>query len=122
MRRTSRIDRTVLRPLALGVVAAAMLGGAAAPALADGWDHGRNGDWRRQEWRDDRAWRENEWREHALRERSWRELQAHRWRERYGDFRSYPRFYAPGFYAPGYAYPPPVFYGPPALSFGFSFR
>lgn len=122
MRRASLIDRTFLRSLVLGVAAAAMLG-AATPALADGWDHGRNGDWRRHGGHDNRAWRENRWREQALRERSWRELQAHRWRERQDYFRSYPRFYyAPGFYAPGYAYPPPVFYGPPALSFGFSFR
>jgi hypothetical protein len=99
-----------VRSLAFVGALSILAGATAMPALADPWDRDR-GDWRRHEWRE-HEWREHEWREHH---------------------RPYAYYYGtPGYYvAPSYVYPPPVYYAPPAppivygapsLSLGFSFR
>ena len=126
---------TRFRSLVIAGGMAMMLAGIGqTSALAHDWDHEGDRDWRRQEWREE-AWREQRW-------RAWRE---HEWWEQH---RPYAYGVGPGYYvAPGYAYPPPavvyppvvyppvvyppvvyppapppVVYGAPSLSLGFSFH
>ncbi|HUK59900.1 MAG TPA: hypothetical protein VLV50_11780 [Stellaceae bacterium] len=92
-----------MRRLIYAVIAAApIVMAVSAPALAhnDDW-HGHN--WRAYEWRE-HEWREHErWEHHAY---------------------AYPYSYYGYGYAPGYGYaaPPPAYYPPAALNFGFTFR
>ncbi len=93
----SKARRNLAIALTAFVLAVAVDGIAARPALADnGWHRG----YERHGWRG-HEWREHEWREHHY------------------------AYYAPGYYpgyyyVPGYVYePPPVVYAPPSISFVF---
>ncbi|MBV9783327.1 MAG: hypothetical protein JO264_05865 [Acidisphaera sp.] len=78
----------ILHRLTFGLLMAAAVGGLAASAQAQPWDHDR--------WRDHREWEHREWRDRHV----------------YPGY-AYGYYAPPPVYAPRYYAPPPVVYAPP---------